>query len=106
MQLQNALEKKIPKSVVVQHIGVGAGTFCGCEGFLPQISLTCSKKLHKKVTSKKTFPVILGALGDIFAHIFRFCSDFQRLCEGFQRLCPDFHEVCLDFKGFYPDFQF
>jgi len=51
---------KIPKSVVVQHIGVGAGTFWGCEGFLPQFSLTCSKKLHKKVKSMKNISCYFG----------------------------------------------
>ena len=46
MQLQKSLEpyQKIPKSVVVQHIGVGAGKFLGCEGFLPEFSQTCLKK--------------------------------------------------------------
>jgi len=46
MQLQKSLEpyQKIPKSVVVQHIGVGTGKFLGCEGFLPEFSQTCLKK--------------------------------------------------------------
>jgi len=45
--------KKIPKSVVVQHIGAGAGKILGVRMIFALILPNLPEKLHKKVTSKK-----------------------------------------------------
>jgi len=47
--------QKIPKSVVVQHIGVGAGKILGLRMIFARILPNLPEKLHKKVTFKKKF---------------------------------------------------
>jgi len=77
MQLQKSLEQyeksqKILKSVVVQHIGVGA-VFGVAKDFFPNSPKLSRKKLHKSYPQKekKLFMLFWEPLGVIFAHIFR-----------------------------------
>jgi len=60
MQLQNSLEQtktfqKIPKSVVVQHIGVGAGKILGVRMIFARILPNLPKNSIKKWPTKKSF---------------------------------------------------
>jgi len=91
--------QKIPKSVVVQHIGVGAGKILGCKWSLPEFSRTCPKNSMKSDLQKIRFLCYFWRRWVPFLLIFSgVCSDFQGFCEGFLRFCPDFH-------GLFPDFH-
>jgi len=72
MQLQKSLEQyqKIPKSVVVHHIGERAGTFFGLRRIFARIlpNLPEKSSIKKRPPKRKLLHVILGA---IFARIFR-----------------------------------
>jgi len=58
----NAWKINLLISESVSYIGVGAGKFSGCEGFLPKFSQTCPKNSPNKVTCEKmtAFHCILG----------------------------------------------
>ena len=67
MQLQKSLEhcsnstktfQKIPKSLVVQHMRVGAGKILGVLMIFARILPNLPKKTHKKVTYKKKLFVL------------------------------------------------
>jgi len=77
--------KKIPKSVVMQHIGVGAGKILGVRMIFARIPPNLPVKLHQKWPTKKRFLCYFGR------RWMPFCSYFQGFCEGFLRFFPDFH---------------
>jgi len=96
MQLQKSLEQyqKIPKYVMVQHVGVGAGKFLRVRKIFLELSQTYLKIIHKKVTSRKSSSSCFGRRWALFLLIFSgVCSDFQRFCEVFQILFPRFPRV-------------
>jgi len=88
---------KIPKSVVVQHIRVGAGKLFGVRMIFAWILPNLPEKLHKKWPTKKVFYVILGPVG---CH---FWSYFQAFAESFSDFVKVFWDFCLDFHRFFPD---
>jgi len=99
MQLQKYLEQyqKLPKSVVVHHIGERAGTFFGMRRIFARIlpNLPEISSIKKWPPKRKLFMLFSAPFLLIFSGV---CSCFQGFCEGFQRFCPDFH-------GFFPDFH-
>ena len=66
-------------------IGVRAGKFWGCEGFLRNFA---------NFWGKNVCTLIL-----ISMHI-------KRFCKGFHTFYPNFHRICPDFKGFSPNQNF
>jgi len=94
-------------TTIFVSIGVGAGNFLVCEGFLPEFSQTCPIKTSEKSDlQNKPLHVILDAIFFKSKHAGRhFCSYFQEIREGFQKFCPDFTRFCPVFKEFCPDFH-
>jgi len=104
MQLKKSLEEyqKISKSVVVQHIGEGAGNFFGVRRIFARILPNVPEKNSiKSDLQKKALHVILGAVGRHscsyfleFAHIFK---DFVKVCTDLPRFprdfFPNFHQI-------------
>ena len=95
MQLQKSLEqyKKIPKSVIVQHIGERTGNFFEVRrifaGILPNVP---EKNSIKSEIRKESSSCYFGRRWAPFVPKFSgVCSDFQWFCKGLQRFCPDFH---------------
>ena len=103
---------------VLSSIGVGAGKFLGCEGFLPEFPQTYPKSFCEifaykfslqwswrpifGMTSKQRYSrVFLHTLCAIFWNQTRLGAIFARLLE----LCPDFQGFCSDFQELYPDFR-
>jgi len=104
MQLQKSLEEyqKIPKPVVVQHTGEGAGNFFGVRRIFARILPNVPEKNSiKSDPQKESSSCYFGRRRTPFLLIFSaVCSDFQGFCEGLYRFAqispgffPNFHQI-------------
>ena len=101
MQLQKSLEQhqKIPKYLVVQHIGVRAAHFLGVRRIFARILPNLTEKLNKKRPPKKSSSCCFGR------HIWSYFQRFAQIFRDFVKAFRDFTQISTDFSQILRDFH-